>query len=295
MKKNKTILLLVDRPGWVFDNDAQAIVRHLGHEFNFIIKYVVDKPDLSRDHFDFIYVYFWGETYHRKFVKEPKRIIKGLSSHRWENEEKYGLLSPKEMAAQYLYDAGFVTATSKRLQELVSPYRKITYLPSGFEKKLFNYKRARKGKLVVGWAGNINDPCKGVQDILAPACKGLFDLKIAGGDLALGGMAEFYNSVDIIAVASTAEGEPVTLIEGMACGCFPVCTNVGIVPELVTHNKNGLIIKRTVNSFRTVFDWCNKNIDLVRERGLTNADLMLKTRTWELVAPNFLRFFSGLT
>ena len=103
-------------------------------------------------------------------------------------------------------------------------------------------------------------------------------------NLPYGEMPDFYNSIDVISVASTAEGDPRPLIEGMACGCFPVTTDVGIVPELVRHGENGLIVERSVKAFAEAFAWCRANVDQVRAAGRRNAELMLASRTWAHVA-----------
>ena len=42
-------------------------------------------------------------------------------------------------------------------------------------------------------------------------------------------MHEFFRKIDVYTVASRHEGEPLTLIEAMGAGCFPVCSDVGIV------------------------------------------------------------------
>jgi glycosyltransferase involved in cell wall biosynthesis len=67
----------------------------------------------------------------------------------------------------------------------------------------------------------------------------------------------------------------------MACGCFPVAVDVGIVPELVKHRENGLIVERNASAFRQAFKWCRMNLAEVRRTGETNAESILATRTWE--------------
>jgi len=279
-KHKPRILLLADFPNWAYNTAAKAIVQHLSDEFDFRIDHVSNQPDLNAWPFDLIYVFFWGEKYHRKFVRDPRRVIKQISSHRWEFEEDWKCGTPAEMVERYLYDAATITATSKRLQSIFSPYREVLWVPNGFEPTKF-FHRKRSGELRIGWAGNENDQCKGLKDILIPAVGKDFKFYIAGGNLEHKEMLEFYNSIDVLCIASIAEGEPLTLIEGMACGCFPVCVDVGIVPELVTHQDNGLIVDRTVSAFTEAFEWCKVNIDYVREAGERNARQLLRTRTWE--------------
>ena len=75
----------------------------------------------------------------------------------------------------------------------------------------------------------------------------------------------------MIAIASLAESQPLPLLEGMACGCFPVVTNVGIVPEMVAHGVNGLVVERSPEAFRDAFSWCERNLAAVRRAGRLNA------------------------
>src|SRR5947209_1303603 len=78
------ILLLVDRPDWAFDHSARQIAALLASHYDFDVRYVRQTPHLNPYDYDLIYVFFWGETYYRKFRFDPCRVIKELSSHRWE-------------------------------------------------------------------------------------------------------------------------------------------------------------------------------------------------------------------
>jgi glycosyltransferase involved in cell wall biosynthesis/predicted O-methyltransferase YrrM len=283
------VLMLVDRRGWAYDTAARAISKRLADEFEFRIAYVRENPDLTDWAFDLIYVFFWGETYHHRFGIPAERVLKEISSHRWANEEAYGRLTPDQMAGRYLSDATTLTATSKRLQALFDPVRTTHWCPNGYEPELFSPRGARSGPLRIGWAGNRNDPCKGLRDILEPAAGGDFELLIAGGDLDATAMGRFYQSIDVLCIASTAEGEPLTLVEGMASGVFPVTVDVGIVPELVRHEENGLIVERRPAAFRAAFQWCRLNPDHVRAAGLSNARRMAQDRRWDDVSIHWRR------
>jgi glycosyltransferase involved in cell wall biosynthesis len=275
------VLLLADRPEWAFARTAQAISRRLSDEFDFQIEYTWNQPDLSRYSFDLFYVFFFGATYHQRFVDDPRRVIKEISSHRWESG-KWGSYTPAEAAEKYLRDAGTLLTPSRRLQALFAPYRAVRHVPKGFEPDEFRVQGTRSGGLRIGWAGNLDDPCKGIKEILLPAAGSDLEIHIAGGDCDYHRMAEFYNSIDVLCVASTAEGMPLTLVEGLACGCFPVCVDVGIVPELVRHGDNGLVVNGSPAAFRAAFQWCASNLDRVRQAGLANAEEMLRTRSWDV-------------
>ena len=283
------VLMLVDKRGWAYDTAAQAISKRLADEFEFRIEYVREQPDLNAWPFDLIYVFFWGETYHQKFVQDPSRVIKEISSHRWANEDQYGRLTSEQAAKRYLSDAGTLTATSHRLRDIFSAHCEVHWCPNGFEPAHFQAPAPRSGPLRIGWAGNENDPCKGLKDVLQPAVGRDFELVTAGGDLGAAQMGSFYNNIDVLCVASTAEGEPLTLVEGMAAGCFPVSVDVGIVPELVKHGRNGLMVNRNPSAFQSAFQWCRLNIGEVRRAGAENARTMLTARRWDDVSIHWRR------
>ncbi|QXE92331.1 polysaccharide pyruvyl transferase family protein [Geomonas subterranea] len=291
-RRKPRILMLVDVKGWAFDISARKLARALGDRFEFDIRYVKEQPSLDPSRYDLLYVFFWGETWHQQFGFAPERTIKEVSSHRWE-DPLYGSCTPEEMVSSYLGDAGTVICTSLRLTDLVKPFHpRVRHTPNGFSHVLFHRDRERTGPLTIGWAGNVNDEVKGYRDILEPACRDRFRLLAAGGALSHGRMNRFYNKLDVLAVCSRHEGEPLPLLEAMAAGCFPVCTDVGIVPELVQHGVNGLIVsERTPEAFAEAFAWCEANLDRVREAGRENARLLRRERNWEVCASSFGRVF----
>ena len=156
---------------------------------------------------------------------------------------------------------------------------------NGYDERLFYNLGRRSGDLVIGWAGNRTDPVKRITELLDPAAKG-YCLKTADGKRSRRTMNTFYNDVDVYVVASRHEGTPLPLLEAMAAGCFPVCTDVGVVPEVIRHGENGLIVEPTVEAFREAFAWCHKNLPFVRKRGAENA-AEIKSRCWAVCGCKF--------
>jgi glycosyltransferase involved in cell wall biosynthesis len=56
-------------------------------------------------------------------------------------------------------------------------------------------------------------------------------------------ISEHFLSNDFIVQCSISEGFGLTVVEAMQSGLFPISTNVGIVPALITDGENGIIIK----------------------------------------------------
>ena len=54
-------------------------------------------------------------------------------------------------------------------------------------------------------------------------------------------MARAFRRAQIMVSPSIHDGTPNTVLEGMACGCFPVAGDLESIREWITHNENGLL------------------------------------------------------
>jgi len=54
---------------------------------------------------------------------------------------------------------------------------------------------------------------------------------------------QLYAALDIFVLPSLEEGLPNALLEAMACGCAVVASRVGGVPEIVEHERSGLLVE----------------------------------------------------
>lgn len=54
-------------------------------------------------------------------------------------------------------------------------------------------------------------------------------------------VADWMRQIDIFVLSSESESFPNALLEAMACGCCPIASSVGGVPELITDGQNGLL------------------------------------------------------
>lgn len=280
------VLFMVPRREWAYDFSAQSMIRRLAPDYDIRVRYSTDNPALRPEPYDLALVFYWAETAHRQRGFDPNRVVEYVSSHRWQHPGKHGPLSVHDFIWRHLHQAGTVLTTSLRLLNLLKGERpRVFHAPNGYEPARFHRTRERNGPLRIGAAGFQGDSVKGYGELLIPAAQG-HQFELAEGTMSHEAMNEFYNRFDIIAVTSAHEGEPLTLIEAMAAGCFPVCTDVGIVPELVKDRENGLIVKeRSIAAFREAFDWCEANLGHVRAAGLRNAGLLRSNRTWEHLIP----------
>jgi glycosyltransferase involved in cell wall biosynthesis len=282
------VCILADRPGWSYDTCARQIKRQLAREFDISIRYPGDK--LSPQDYDLLHVCSFAENSYKALGFDRERVIKEVSSHRWEDDPRYGPCSHAEFVERYLSGCDTVICTSRRLFGILATvFPRTFHAPNGVDVRRFRpVERWHGATLVFGWAGNVDDPVKGFHEIIEPACGERFKLLSATGGLNSSEMARFYREVDVIVVSSRNEGTPLPLIEAMASGCFPVCVDVGIVPEVIEHTRNGYIVpERTVEAFQKAFEWCECHRDNVRIAGLTNAKFVARHRNWEICAKAF--------
>lgn len=55
-------------------------------------------------------------------------------------------------------------------------------------------------------------------------------------------MADVFRAAQVVVSPSTHDGTPNSLLEGMACGCFPVAGDLDSIREWITPGKNGLLV-----------------------------------------------------
>lgn len=55
-------------------------------------------------------------------------------------------------------------------------------------------------------------------------------------------MAELFRQSQIIASISTHDGIPNSLLEAIACGCFPIAGDIESIREWITHFENGILV-----------------------------------------------------
>ena len=270
------VLLLADVRGWAFDSIAQATKKHISKDFDVDIAYSREDPLFDDAAYDIIHVLWGKEDLYRKHLHGNARVIKSVYSHAW-IEEDY---------ARYLEEADLITVPSlllfEALQHCGSP---VLLVPEGVDTEMFSPESRREGSLVVGWAGKSQRALKRF-DWVQKACEGFCELKVADNDRSNREMPDFYNRIDIIACSSVAEGAPRTLLEGMACGAFPVSFPVGIAPELIAHKTNGFLIEEeSIDGIRAALCWCKEHTDHIRSMKTLNASAIQQKRSWKAVLP----------
>ncbi len=111
------------------------------------------------------------------------------------------------------------------------------------------------------------------------------DVKIVT-ELAYEDMPEFYRAGRFVVSIPDSDGTPMSLLEGMACGCVPIVSDLASVTEWVTAGLNGVVVPRdaTVEALATAMRlaladdglaaaMAARNVERVRESASQDAHM----------------------
>jgi glycosyltransferase involved in cell wall biosynthesis len=293
------ITLLPDFPNWAFDYIARSIASRLSHRFKFRIEYAARHPKITSKDTDLLYVFFWGYKVPPASGLKKEQVIKDVASFAWRHYNKdKSIHSKSQFVEEYLQDCICATTPSAELfHEIQADFPNLVHCPNGVEFDYFSSCRTKIPKeqpLTIGWVGNPEDEfkVKGLHDILIPAADG-FRFEYTSGNMSRAELREFYSRIDVLAIASSSETQPLPLLESMSAGCFPVTTNVGIVPEVIRSGQNGLVVERSVDAFRDAFQYCSLNLSQLRSGRLLQK-FSASSQSWDLLADRFGSLFDAV-
>ncbi|MFW5799215.1 MAG: glycosyltransferase family 4 protein [Spirochaetota bacterium] len=116
----------------------------------------------------------------------------------------------------------------------ISPEKGITYLIDAFSKTV---KDGYKAKLMLVGDGKEKE---------VTAVKNAIDTYNLNERIIMTGfrsdIVNILNGIDVYIQPSLQEAFPISILEAMACGKTVISTNVGGVPEIITHKENGFIV-----------------------------------------------------
>ena len=302
MKSKPRILLVPDSPNWAFDNRARELQKNLSQYYLLDKKYY---DELTRkktnatyfDKYDCVFIFYWKHRGGLNVDIPKEKLATGIFSYGSWRSNKKGI--DKELEK---YKA--IIIADKRMADHFDQRKyKLFYAPHGVnEKKFYPLKKilVNKDKLIVGWAGHpdhFNSTYKGYWNIIVPVAKKNSDwleLKSAirhKNPIPHSKMNQFYNSVDVLLCASKGDTGPNTVLEAAACGKAVVSTPVGIVPELIKNNYNGIIIKRNQKSLTAALKKLHNNRKLLKLMGQRNRKEILRNWTYKKRSLNYKKAF----
>jgi glycosyltransferase involved in cell wall biosynthesis len=292
------IAILADVRNWAWARKTEQLVRHLGDEFRFDVAFLFDpkRPDPIPAGADLYHTY---EVFQASRLPQLDRLpyVTGITAHVWKTwEERFGAGTVRGWSKGALA----FHANSRLLEAEVRALlgRPIDYCPNGVDETFFRRLRPRQrhARLVVGWVGKPN-PRKG-PSIVEEACR------TSGAELrkierthanALGPeeMREFYQDLDVLAVASDMDGTPNPALEAAACGVAVVSNRIGNMPEFITDGVNGRLVERTAPSIAAALRQLAGDPHAVIRMGEAARAEIERAWTWRDLSRNYAAMWTA--
>ena len=267
------ILLVADRPGWAYDILAQSLKKYsTTHEIE--IEYIINirrEPksfDLSTYDLTFFFLWFDGMRYgpQMKGFQFSKTCV-GVHSLSW---IKRGMTAKQaEDICNQFAATGYISKEIGGLLDLRNGF----FTPNGIDDELFKPTNLPKDDQIrFMWVGNPSTSHHGdnkaFHSIVEPVCQELgvvLNTATPLNPVPRDKMGEFYAQNHVLICASKHEGGPMPILEALASARPVISTSVGVVPELVVHEQNGLLIERSRSDLREAIQYLVNNPKKVYE------------------------------
>jgi len=108
-------------------------------------------------------------------------------------------------------------------------------------------------------------------------------------------MGDLFRSAQIVVSPSIHDGTPNSLIEAMACGCFPTAGDLESIREWITHGQNGLLFdSNDPQSIAEAITLGLEREDLRRDAAGLNAKLISAKADYEMNMKTVEEFYSSV-
>lgn len=183
------------------------------------------------------------------------------------------------------------------LQTALMQNQNIAVVPNPINTSVFKPVVHQNKRRVLFVAQKVDNPMKGMY-YLEQAAKQLPDVEVValGRDIPYISdkyeMAKLVASMDAFVLPSLSENLPNTIMEAMACGVPCVGFNVGGIPEMIDHRKNGYVaeyknITDLANGIRYVLD---ENI--AEELRSNSEEKVKRCYSQEAVAAQYIKIYN---
>ena len=304
----KKILLVPDRPGWAFDHRARDMLALSWPGFELDIRYLRKVRKADKRKYDLIYpmTLDGARILHREAGIPLERMAAGITSLRSLNRYRTGENGKfRPSFLDLVKRLRGVNTASDEFVRLLRPYCRIYKTRVGVNIQNFQPGQKRRveegAPLRVGWVGRIDKPAyrrlKGYDLVVGglEQMNARLDIRTFSEHYApRAQMAAYYQSLDCFVCSSESEHIPLPVLEAAACGVPIIATRVGIVPELLRHEYNGLIVERDKRSIRRAVRRLIRSPRDRRRFGRRIRRAIERKWSWESCQREWLAFFKAI-
>ena len=257
------------------------------------------KSIVDRESYDIVHGFNIPSAYAMKYANGKKKVLSlhGVFGEQIEKLHSKPIASIAKLSeSQVLHWPDKLTTDSKATQKIYKEKFNLDFevLPSALDIRQFSkIKNIKKISNQVCYIGRDSYE-KGI-DILKKA-----ESKINGNVVYCTNHSwvdamSIMKSSSVVVVPSRMESLPTIIKEAFFLNIPVVATNVGGIPELITHDKTGILVPS--NNSAKLADAINDLLfDKIKSEKFTvNANIFLKNNmTWDVVLPKFINFYEKL-
>jgi glycosyltransferase involved in cell wall biosynthesis len=108
-------------------------------------------------------------------------------------------------------------------------------------------------------------------------------------------MADLFRQAQVVVSPSTHDGTPNTILEALACGCFPVVGDIEPLREWITHGENGFLVNTAdPQELASAILTCLRNPDLLTQAQKINTHLVEERAEYFQVMQQATDFYRSL-
>lgn len=259
------------------------------------------KAILSREKFDVVHAFNVPSAFAMRYVKAKKKV---LSVHGVYSEQISSIHSDATSSVVNLVEAKILkwadklTTNSKVVQEIYKEKYGLDfeYLlgPIDIEKfKGIEAVKSDTNENQVIYIGR-DSPEKGI-DILKSIEKQIKGKVVYCTDIEWKKAMSILKSSNVLVLPSRIESIPNVIKEAFFLKVPVVATNVGGIPEIVTHGKTGLLVPP--NEPQSLADSINhilENKEYAKKLADAAYEFLINNLTWDILLPKYIKFYEDL-
>jgi glycosyltransferase involved in cell wall biosynthesis len=303
------VAVLADTRGWAHDVIAGHVIRNLPPEFEVDLLYLFSEDftqrlpvTLNEADYDLIHLMSWR---YWPVIKDwglsREKLVTTIIGHReLDGDNRRRFLAVME-------EFTCVSTVSQKLFGELAPCVPSLFLtPCGADTQAFYpVPREMDDGFAFGAVGryyvepNERDDIKGWKQILEPLAAELRPVRAnylqidRAAQVPYEEMPHFYRQCHCYVCTSRSEGIPLPLLEAASSGLALLSTDVGVAPEIIDEQRNGMILPRDKQAFAQAIMELSSQRERCVAMGKHSRRIMLASRDWWLVAPRWAEFYQA--
>ena len=257
------------------------------------------KSLVDRESYDIVHGFNIPSAYAMKYAKGKKKVLSvhGVFSEQVDTLHSKSVSSlAKSAESQVLQWPDKLTTDSKATQKLYKEKFNIDfeYLPSPLDTKMFeNIGNVQKIDNQIAYVGRDSNE-KGI-DILKKAESEIKGNVVYCTDRSWKEAMEIIKSSSVVVVPSRMESLPTVVKEAFYLNVPVVGTNVGGIPELISHDDTGLLVppenpEKIANAVNELLS----NPEKAKKLAINGNNFVKNNMTWDVMLPKFIKFYEDV-